>query len=39
VLVRSGRVAEARAELRAILAAGPDPQTAARASAFLRDLS
>jgi arylsulfatase A-like enzyme/Tfp pilus assembly protein PilF len=39
VLVRGGRVAEAKAELRTILAKRPDPPTAARASAFLRDLS
>ena len=39
VYVRQNRVAEARAELRAILAARPDRATAARAAAFLRDIS
>ena len=39
VYVRQQRLAEARAELRAILAARPDRDTAARAAAFLRDLS
>ena len=39
VLVRGGRVDDARALLRALLAAHPDRETAARAQAFLRDLS
>lgn len=39
VYARQQRLAEARAELRAILAARPDRDTAARAAAFLRDLS
>ena len=39
VYARQKRLAEARAELRAILAARPDRDTAARAAAFLRDLS
>ena len=39
VYVRQQRLADARAELRAILAARPDRDTAARAAAFLRDLS
>ena len=39
VYARQQRLAEARAELRAVLAARPDRDTAARASAFLRDLS
>ena len=39
VYVRLNRVADARGELRAILATRPDPATAARAQAFLRDLS
>jgi Flp pilus assembly protein TadD len=39
VYVRQNRVADARAELRAILGARPDRATAARAAAFLRDIS
>ena len=39
VYVRQQRLADARAELRAVLAARPDRETAARAAAFLRDLS
>jgi len=39
VYVRQQRLAEARGELQAILAARPDRETAARAAAFLRDLS
>jgi arylsulfatase A-like enzyme len=39
VYVRQNRLADARAELRAILAARPDRATAARAAAFLRDIS
>ena len=39
VYVRQQRPADARAELRAVLAARPDAETAARAAAFLRDLS
>jgi Flp pilus assembly protein TadD len=39
VYARQQRLAEARAELRAILASRPDSDTAARAAAFLRDLS
>jgi len=39
VYVRQNRAAEARAELRTILAGRPDRETAARATAFLRDLS
>jgi arylsulfatase A-like enzyme/Flp pilus assembly protein TadD len=39
VYVRQNRVADARAELRTILGARPDRATAARAAAFLRDIS
>ena len=39
VYVRQNRIPEARAELRAILDARPDRATAARAAAFLRDIS
>jgi hypothetical protein len=39
VYVRQNRVAEARTELRTILAGHPDREIAARAAAFLRDLS
>lgn len=39
VYVRQNRVGDARAELRAVLAGRPDRETAARAAAFLRDIS